>query len=71
MPIMTNSIQGDVLRTKETLKYILRDLDWKMKNKGKMNGLSTGYTELDSILGGVTNEQRCFLEYLRYSFGML
>ena len=50
---MTNSIQGDVLRTKETLKYILRDLDWKMKNKGKMNGLSTGYTELDSILGGL------------------
>lgn len=50
---MTNSIQGDVLRTKETLKYILRDLDWKMTNKGKMNGLSTGYTELDSILGGL------------------
>ena len=43
---MTNSIQGDVLRTKETLKYILLDLDWKVKNKGKMNGLSTGYTEL-------------------------
>ena len=53
MPIVTNSIQGDVLRTKETLKYILRDLDWKMKNKGKMNGLSTGYTELDSILGSL------------------
>ena len=50
---MTNSIQGDVLRTKETLKYILRDLDWKMKNKGKMNGLSTGYNELDSILGSL------------------
>ena len=50
---MTNSIQCDVLRTKETLKYILRDLDWKMNNKGKMNGLSTGYTELDSILGGL------------------
>ena len=53
MTIITNSIQCDVLRTKETLRYLLRDLDWKVKIKGKVNGLSTGYTELDSILGGL------------------
>ena len=50
---MTNSIQGDVLRTKETLKLILGELDWKKNNKGKMIGCSTGYNKLDHFLGGL------------------
>ena len=53
MTIITNSIQGDVLRTKETLKLILGELDWKKNNKGKMIGCSTGYNKLDHFLGGL------------------
>lgn len=50
---MINSIQDDELRTKETLKLVLDELDWKRNNKGKIVGLSTGYPELDKIISGL------------------